>query len=103
MSPLHCSDFSVSKSPERTKLHRPTDLWKPIPAGDSPFLSLFPCLELPLGHPGRLPPSLPQENVCQLLVEHGAKIDAVNSVKRTPAQMAAFVGNSPCVAGGWVR
>ena len=30
--------------------------------------------------------------MCKILVENGAKIDAVNTVKRTPAQMAAFVG-----------
>ena len=29
---------------------------------------------------------------CQVLVENGAKIDAINSVKRTASQMAAFVG-----------
>lgn len=30
--------------------------------------------------------------VCQLLLEHGADISTVNSVGRTPAQMAGFVG-----------
>ena len=33
-----------------------------------------------------------KEGVCRLLVERGAKVDEVNAVKRTPAQMAAFVG-----------
>ena len=33
-----------------------------------------------------------KEGVCRLLVERGAKVDATNAVKRTPAQMAAFVG-----------
>lgn len=32
--------------------------------------------------------------VCQLLLEHGAKTHATNSVGRTPSQMAAFVGLS---------
>ncbi len=32
------------------------------------------------------------DSVCRVLVEAGAKVDAVNTVKRTPAQMAAFVG-----------
>ena len=39
-----------------------------------------------------------KEQICQVLIENGAKIDAVNSVKRTASQMAAFVGNSKCVA-----
>jgi hypothetical protein len=30
--------------------------------------------------------------VCQLLLQHGVKIERTNSVKRTAAQMAAFVG-----------
>lgn len=33
-----------------------------------------------------------------MLLEHGAKIHATNSVGRTPSQMAAFVGNHACVA-----
>ena len=37
-------------------------------------------------------------NVCKLLLEKGVKIDEVNSVKRTAAQMGAFVGNHECVA-----
>ena len=36
--------------------------------------------------------------VCKLLVENGAKIDEINSVKRTASQMAAFVGNHECVS-----
>nr|CAG4651824.1 EOG090X06BA [Triops cancriformis] len=36
--------------------------------------------------------------VCELLLAYGAQPDAVNSVGRTPAQMAAFVGNHACVA-----
>ncbi len=36
--------------------------------------------------------------VCSTLLEAGAAPDAVNTVKRTPAQMAAFVGNTGCVA-----
>lgn len=36
--------------------------------------------------------------ICQMLLEHGAKINATNSVGRTPSQMAAFVGNHDCVA-----
>ncbi|XP_059484795.1 ankyrin repeat and MYND domain-containing protein 2 [Neocloeon triangulifer] len=39
-----------------------------------------------------------KEEVCSLLLQHGAKSQAFNSVKRTPAQMAAFVGNHGCVA-----
>ena len=31
-------------------------------------------------------------DVCQLLLENNVKIDRVNSVGRTAAQMAAFVG-----------
>ena len=34
--------------------------------------------------------------VCELLLQEGARIDAVNSVKRTASQMGAFVGKS-CV------
>ncbi len=37
-------------------------------------------------------------DACRALLEAGARTDAVNTVKRTPAQMAAFVGNSVCVA-----
>ena len=37
-------------------------------------------------------------DVCRVLIANGAKVDAVNAVKRTPSQMAAFVGNSACVA-----
>jgi ankyrin repeat and MYND domain-containing protein 2 len=33
-----------------------------------------------------------------LLLKHGAKGQALNSVNRTPSQMAAFVGNHGCVA-----
>ncbi|XP_018330133.2 ankyrin repeat and MYND domain-containing protein 2 [Agrilus planipennis] len=36
--------------------------------------------------------------VCSLLLLAGAKTNAVNSVGRTAAQMAAFVGNHNCVA-----
>ncbi|XP_074106216.1 ankyrin repeat and MYND domain-containing protein 2 [Cotesia typhae] len=36
--------------------------------------------------------------LCHLLMSHGAKLTATNSVGRTPAQMAAFVGNHNCVA-----
>jgi len=36
--------------------------------------------------------------VCEVLLQEGVKIDAVNSVKRTASQMAAFVGNHDCVA-----
>ncbi|XP_063241048.1 ankyrin repeat and MYND domain-containing protein 2 isoform X2 [Bacillus rossius redtenbacheri] len=36
--------------------------------------------------------------LCQLLLMAGAKKDAVNSVNRTAAQMAGFVGNHNCVA-----
>jgi len=36
--------------------------------------------------------------VCELLMQEGCKIDAVNSVKRTASQMGAFVGNHDCVA-----
>ena len=42
---------------------------------------------------------------CRVLVENGAKIDAINSVKRTASQMAAFVGMVPsriCVIVGYV-
>lgn len=31
-------------------------------------------------------------DVCRLLLEHGAKMHATNSVGRTPSQMATFVG-----------
>ena len=31
-------------------------------------------------------------------MSHGARLTAINSVERTPAQMAAFVGNHNCVA-----
>ncbi|XP_063983789.1 ankyrin repeat and MYND domain-containing protein 2 [Diachasmimorpha longicaudata] len=37
-------------------------------------------------------------DLCQLLLTHGAEINAKNSVRRTAAQMAAFVGNHYCVA-----
>ncbi|XP_058806862.1 ankyrin repeat and MYND domain-containing protein 2 [Phymastichus coffea] len=37
-------------------------------------------------------------DLCYLLMSYGAKIHAVNSVGRTAAQMAAFVGNHNCVA-----
>ncbi|XP_015114985.1 ankyrin repeat and MYND domain-containing protein 2 [Diachasma alloeum] len=37
-------------------------------------------------------------DLCHLLLTHGAKINATNSVGRTAAQMAAFVGNHNCVA-----
>lgn len=37
-------------------------------------------------------------DLCHLLMSHGAKITATNSVGRTAAQMAAFVGNHNCVA-----
>ncbi|XP_034945473.1 ankyrin repeat and MYND domain-containing protein 2 [Chelonus insularis] len=36
--------------------------------------------------------------VCHLLMCHGAKLTTTNSVGRTAAQMAAFVGNHNCVA-----
>ncbi len=36
--------------------------------------------------------------VCRVLLEAGARTDVVNSVRRTAAQMAAFVGHSNCVA-----
>ncbi|CAG7828652.1 unnamed protein product [Allacma fusca] len=36
--------------------------------------------------------------LCQVLLQAGAKSHAVNSVGRTPAQMAAFVGNHGCVS-----
>ncbi|KAK0081420.1 hypothetical protein PV325_012209 [Microctonus aethiopoides] len=36
--------------------------------------------------------------LCHLLMSYGAKLTATNSVGRTPAQMAAFVGNHSCVA-----
>lgn len=36
--------------------------------------------------------------ICQALLSAGAKPDVTNSVSRTPAQMAAFVGNHACVA-----
>ncbi|XP_034188818.2 ankyrin repeat and MYND domain-containing protein 2 [Osmia lignaria lignaria] len=36
--------------------------------------------------------------LCHLLMSHGARLTATNSVGRTPAQMAAFVGNHNCVA-----
>ncbi|CAB3384507.1 Hypothetical predicted protein [Cloeon dipterum] len=39
-----------------------------------------------------------KEEVCMLLLQHGAKSQVLNTVKRTPAQMAAFVGNHGCVA-----
>ena len=32
--------------------------------------------------------------ICQILLENGVKVDRINSVKRTAAQMAAFVGQS---------
>ena len=35
--------------------------------------------------------------VCNLLLLAGAKVNATNTVNRTPAQMAAFVGNHGCV------
>ena len=37
-------------------------------------------------------------DMCQLLLQHGAKVDAINSVKRTASAMGAFVGNHECVA-----
>ncbi|XP_001606321.1 ankyrin repeat and MYND domain-containing protein 2 [Nasonia vitripennis] len=37
-------------------------------------------------------------DLCQLLMSYGAKMSATNSVGRTAAQMAAFVGNHNCVA-----
>ncbi|XP_043671149.1 ankyrin repeat and MYND domain-containing protein 2 [Vespula pensylvanica] len=37
-------------------------------------------------------------DLCHLLMSHGARLTATNSVGRTPAQMAAFVGNHNCVA-----
>ena len=37
-------------------------------------------------------------DLCHLLMSHGARLTAINSVERTPAQMAAFVGNHNCVA-----
>ncbi|XP_012272395.1 ankyrin repeat and MYND domain-containing protein 2 [Orussus abietinus] len=37
-------------------------------------------------------------DLCHLLMSHNAKITAVNDVGRTPAQLAAFVGNYNCVA-----
>ncbi|XP_011502049.1 PREDICTED: ankyrin repeat and MYND domain-containing protein 2 [Ceratosolen solmsi marchali] len=36
-------------------------------------------------------------DLCNLLLAHGAKLSATNSVGRTAAQMAAFVGNHNCV------
>lgn len=36
--------------------------------------------------------------LCHLLMSYGARLTATNSVGRTPAQMAAFVGNHNCVA-----
>ncbi|XP_059091635.1 ankyrin repeat and MYND domain-containing protein 2-like [Tigriopus californicus] len=36
--------------------------------------------------------------VCEILVQNGANPEATNSVKRTPSQMAAFVGNHTCVS-----
>jgi ankyrin repeat protein len=32
--------------------------------------------------------------ICRMLLEAGVKVDAVNSVKRTATQMAAFVGKN---------
>lgn len=37
-------------------------------------------------------------DLCHLLMSHGARLGVTNSVGRTPAQMAAFVGNHDCVA-----
>nr|CAG4650154.1 EOG090X06BA [Sida crystallina] len=37
-------------------------------------------------------------DVCQLVLQHGCKMDSLNSVGRTAAQMAAFVGNHHCVS-----
>lgn len=37
-------------------------------------------------------------DLCHLLMSHGARLTATNSVGRTAAQMAAFVGNHNCVA-----
>ncbi|XP_012251432.1 ankyrin repeat and MYND domain-containing protein 2 [Athalia rosae] len=37
-------------------------------------------------------------DLCHLLMSHGARLTVTNSVGRTPAQMAAFVGNHDCVA-----
>lgn len=36
--------------------------------------------------------------LCHLLMSYGARLTATNSVGRTAAQMAAFVGNHSCVA-----
>lgn len=36
--------------------------------------------------------------LCFLLLSHGARSHGLNSVNRTPSQMAAFVGNHACVA-----
>ncbi|XP_014211091.1 ankyrin repeat and MYND domain-containing protein 2 [Copidosoma floridanum] len=36
-------------------------------------------------------------DLCHLLMAYGAKVNALNSVGRTAAQMAAFVGNHNCV------
>ncbi|XP_076755313.1 ankyrin repeat and MYND domain-containing protein 2 [Xylocopa sonorina] len=36
--------------------------------------------------------------LCHLLMSYGARLTATNDVGRTPAQMAAFVGNHNCVA-----
>lgn len=36
--------------------------------------------------------------LCHLLMSYGARLTATNSVGRTTAQMAAFVGNHNCVA-----
>ena len=38
--------------------------------------------------------------VCQLLLQYGCRSDRVNSVGRTPAQMAAFVGALPLASPG---
>lgn len=37
-------------------------------------------------------------DICRTLLEHGVKTDRVNSVNRTAAQMAGFVGNHECVS-----
>lgn len=39
-----------------------------------------------------------KSEVCKILLEHGVKIDEINTVKRTASQMAAFVGMHECVA-----
>ena len=36
--------------------------------------------------------------ICLMILEAGAKIDATNNVGRTASQMAAFIGNHACAA-----